>query len=83
MNTRSNFTIPCGLLLLAIWLLIRYQIGKRRFNRRGIGGVQHFSSYAKAVTVTLLERLCLFVANCCGLAGLFLLAVAGFNYIKF
>ncbi|MBE9663077.1 hypothetical protein [Mucilaginibacter myungsuensis] len=63
-------------------MLIRYQIGKRRFNRRGSGGVQYFSSYGKAVAVGLLERLCLFVANVCGLAGLFLLAVEGYNQIK-
>ncbi|MCD8739042.1 hypothetical protein LT679_00385 [Mucilaginibacter roseus] len=83
MNTRPNMSIPCGLALLAVCLFIRYQIGKRRFNRRGIGGVQHFSGYDRSVIVTLLERLLLIIANSCGLAGLFLLAIAGFNHLKF
>jgi hypothetical protein len=83
MNTQFNYTVRCGLLLSVVCLLIRYQVGKRRFNRRGIGGVQHFSSYSQAITVTILERFCLFVANICGLAGIFLLAVAGFNHFKF
>ena len=83
MRTQPNYTIPCGLLLLAICLFIRYQIGKRRFNRRGVGGVEHFSTYGKAIFTGLLERLLLLIGNGCGLAGLILLALAGFNNIKF
>ena len=70
--------IPCGLLLSALCLLIRYQIGKRRFNRRGIGGVQHFPNYRSAILTTVLEMLILLIGNLCGLAGWVLLAVAGF-----
>jgi hypothetical protein len=83
MKTHQNFTVPCGLFLMGLCVFIRYQIGRRRFYRRGIGGLQHFPGYAKAVTVTLLERLCLVIANVCGLAGIFLLAVEGFNHMKF
>jgi len=74
--------IPCGLLLLTICLLIRYQIGKRRFNRRGIGGVEHFTSYSRAVMVRFLEGVLLLLANITGLTGLFLLFLAGFAEIK-
>jgi len=83
MKAHYDCTIPCGLLLVGIGLFIRYQVGKRRFNRRGIGGVQHFSGYGKALAIGLLERLLLLIANACGLAGLFLLALAGFNHLKF
>ncbi|RVT98439.1 hypothetical protein EOD41_16750 [Mucilaginibacter limnophilus] len=83
MKAHHSYIIPCGLFLFAICLFIRYHIGRRRFNRRGIGGLQQFSSYGKAVIITFLERLVLFIGNCCGLAGLGLLAVAGFDCIKF
>lgn len=40
-----------------IALLIRYWVGRRRFNRRGVGGLQHFSNYEKAVVTTFFEKL--------------------------
>ncbi|MBB5395144.1 hypothetical protein [Mucilaginibacter sp. AK015] len=83
MKAHHNYTIPCGLLLICICLLIRYQIGRRRFNRRGIGGLQQFSSYHRAFATSFFERLVLFMGNLCGLAGLLLLALAGINHFKF
>jgi len=83
MKAHQNYTIPCGIGLLAICLFIRYQIGKRRFNRRGIGGLQHYSSYRKAVATIFGETILLLIATLFGFAGLFLLALAGFNHIKF
>jgi hypothetical protein len=83
MRTHHFYTIPCGLLLLAVCVLFRCQIGRRRFNRRGIGGLPQFSGYGKAITITFLERLVLCIANLCGWAGLFLFALAGFNHLKF
>lgn len=35
---------------------MRYWVGKRRFERRGVGGLQQFPSYSKALTITALER---------------------------
>jgi hypothetical protein len=83
MKTLHDYTVPCGLLLIGICLLIRYYIGRRRFNRRCIGGLQQFPSYGRAVTIGFLERLILFIGNLLGLAGVFLLALAGFNNLKF
>lgn len=83
MKAHQNYIIPCGIGLLAICLFIRYKVGKRRFNRRGIGGLQHFSNYRKAVATTFGETLLIIIANLCGLAGLFLLAIAGFDHLKF
>jgi len=83
MKAHHSYTVPCGLILLAIGLFIRYRIGKRRFNRRGIAGLQQFPTYGRAVMVTALEKLILFIGNLSLLAGLLLLAVAGFNHFKF
>ena len=46
-----------GSLLLIAGLFIRYQIGRRRFNRRSIAGVQIYSSYIKAILITIIETL--------------------------
>ncbi|MBK0379368.1 hypothetical protein [Mucilaginibacter segetis] len=75
MRIHHHITIPCGFLLLVACFFIRYQIGRRRFNRRGVGGLQQFSSYRKAVVTTFLETLILFIGNLCGFAGLYLLAL--------
>jgi len=72
--------IPCGLLLIAIGLFIRYHIGRRRFNRRGMAGLQQFPTYGRAVLVMLMEWFILFMGNLCLLVGLFLLVLAGFNH---
>lgn len=53
-------TIPAqvyGTLFLLLGLFIRYLIGRRRFNRRGISGLQHYSGYERAVLTTFLEGL--------------------------
>lgn len=44
-----------GWLLLAAGIIIRYIIARRRFNRRGIGGLQHYRSFEGAVGTTILE----------------------------
>jgi hypothetical protein len=46
-----------GYLFLFLGIAIQYCIGKRRFNRRGIGGLPQFNSYAKAVVVLFMEWL--------------------------
>ena len=72
-----------GLALTALCLLLRYVIGRRRFNRRGVAGLQQFRSYRHFVVTTTIEYLIMTAANLCGLVGLFLMAVAGFNHLKF
>ena len=80
---RHHYTIPCGLLLAALGLFIRYQIGRRRFNRRGVGGLQQFPTYGRFIFTVTVERIIHFIGTLCLLAGLFLLALAGFNHLKF
>ena len=72
----SPLLITTGMLLLLIGFIIRYHIGRRRFNRRGIAGLQHFKSYACAVFTTLVENLCQFFATLCIISAVVLLAIA-------
>lgn len=62
-----------GIYLLIAGLIIRFIVGRRRFKRRGVGGLQHFNSYLLALIVMSIEWL----FNLAGLAaiiiGLFLL----------
>lgn len=45
-----------GMLLIALGLLIRYHIGKRRFKRRNLAGLQGYSSYLASQLILLLEK---------------------------
>ena len=83
MEKDHSYTLPCGLLLIAIGLFIRYHIGRRRFNRRGIGGLQQFPTYSRFIFTMIAERVIFFIGTIALLAGLFLLAVTGFNHLKF
>lgn len=46
-----------AVILLITGLMILYFIGKRRFNRRGIGGNEYYSSYHQALITTVIERI--------------------------
>jgi hypothetical protein len=76
-------TYLTGMILSALGLLLRYHIGRRRFNRRGIGGLQQFPTYGRFIITMAVEKFIYFIATLCLIAGLFLLALAGFNHIKF
>jgi hypothetical protein len=60
-------------ILLGLGLAVRYIISRRRFNRRGIAGLQLFSSYEKWWLISRIESLFNFLALLAILAGLFLL----------
>lgn len=54
---KSDFTvITIAVILLIICGTIRYAINKRRFKRRGFGGLQHFNNYEHAWILTLVEK---------------------------
>jgi hypothetical protein len=79
-----NTTVLTAALLTALGLFLRYRIGRRRFNRRGLGGLQHFTTYGKTIWVTGFETLINFLGLLCLLAGLLLFALTGFNaHFKF
>lgn len=54
---------PKSISLLAVALLIRFWVGRRRFNRRGLGGMQHFTSYGKALFTTVFEKILMLIAT--------------------
>jgi hypothetical protein len=60
-------------ILIGLGLAIRYIIGRRRFNRRGIAGLQLFSSYEKWWLTTRIEALFYFLGLLAILSGIFLL----------
>ncbi|SDH50035.1 hypothetical protein [Mucilaginibacter gossypii] len=52
-----NYTVSIlSIILLVIGVSIRYIIGRRRFNRRGVAGLPHFKSYEAALLTTYIER---------------------------
>jgi hypothetical protein len=60
-------------ILIGIGLSVRYLISRRRFNRRGITGLQLFSSYEQWWLTTRIEAVFNFLALLAILCGLFLL----------
>lgn len=68
-----------GFILMLIGIVIRYIIGRRRFNRRTIAGTEGFSSYEKAVFVTFSERIMMLVAKLLLVGGLLLIGVGYYN----
>lgn len=77
---KSNITvITIGVLLLVSGLVIRYIINRRRFNRRGEGGLQHFKSYERATVITFIEKIIMLLSMILLLVGVvFLIAVIFF-----
>lgn len=69
-----------GMILAAVGLFIRFHISRRRFNRRGIGGLQQFPTYGRFIFVMAVERIIYFIGTVCLLAGLVLLAIAGITH---
>ena len=52
----TNHLTIYAIILLVIGLTLRYVIGKRRFNLRGIAGMQYFKSYSLALVTIILEK---------------------------
>lgn len=44
-----------GWLLIGVGIVIRYIIARRKFNRRGVGGLQHYRSFERGVLTTFFE----------------------------
>lgn len=70
-----------GVCLVFFGFAIRYWVGKRRFYRRGPGGLQHYSSYSRALIITTIERFANFLSIPLILLGLFLLT-AWWIYVR-
>ena len=46
-----------GILFLFVGIFIRYQIGKRRFKRRNIAGLQIYPNYLMGLVITAIETM--------------------------
>lgn len=70
----ENFSVlSTGILLLLVGLTIRYIIGKRRFKRRTIGGMQVFKNYSKSLLVPIIEGLGIIISLIMILGGIALI----------
>jgi hypothetical protein len=69
-----------GILLLFIGILIRYLIGKRRFKRRTIGGMQLFKRYSMSLIIPVIEGLGIIISFIMILSGTFLVILYYVNY---
>ena len=59
------YDLAAGVVIVGIFaqgLYMRYWVGKRRFLRRGPGGLEHFSSYGKGLFVTAVEGLVMWLS---------------------
>jgi len=61
----------CCTAMGGLWLLVQ----RRRFYRRGLGGLQHFSSFWTALLITLLEWIAVALSIVVLLFGVFLLVL--------
>ncbi len=52
-----NWYYVIAAVLFIVGIVVNTAINRRRFYRRGAGGLQHYDSYGKAVAITWLERL--------------------------
>jgi uncharacterized membrane protein len=75
MDTIQNHphTFLHGIIIAAIGLILCYVIGKRRFNRRGIGGLQYYSNYGTAVVTTIFEKMVKLIGIILLITGLWLI----------
>ncbi|HEY4325118.1 MAG TPA: hypothetical protein VGN20_14070 [Mucilaginibacter sp.] len=78
MGVNHHHAALCGLLLTAWGLYVRYRIGRRRFCRRGIAGLQQFRSYRSALLIRLMESLINLLGAACIIAGAALILIAYF-----
>lgn len=79
MNAHHH-TLAIGIGLIAIGWFVRTLISRRRFNRRGIAGLQLFSSYWKWLLTTRIESLINFIAACAIIAGILITACAWYTH---
>jgi uncharacterized membrane protein len=52
----GNMTLIFAIIFLVVGFFLRFQINKRRFNRRNMAGVEEFKSYGSAYTTQIIEK---------------------------
>jgi prolipoprotein diacylglyceryltransferase len=65
-----------SVLLFLTGIVLRFWIHARKFNRRTITGLEGFSSYGRAVTITFIEKLGIVLSKIMILAAIILFLAA-------
>lgn len=68
-----------GAVLISIGIGLRLFVSQRRFNRRGYGGAQHYSTYWSALFISTFEGILMIVSALAIVSGIFLLVVELLN----
>ena len=69
-----------GMVLIIAGAFMRLWISKRRFDRRGVAGLQHYSSYWASLISSTVEFLLAIVSVLMVISGLGLLIVEWYNH---
>lgn len=69
-----------GVVLVITGIIIRYMIGRNRFNRRSITGVETFSSYERMNLTRLLEWLGSIIGLLLIIGGIIMVVLALLNH---
>ena len=69
----AHFLTPLGVVLILAGAVIRYKIGKRKFNRRSITGLELFPSYGKGIATRFMESVATIIAKLMILTGILLI----------
>lgn len=68
-----------GAVLVVLGIGLRLFISQRRFNRRGYGGSQHYSTYWSALLISTFEGILMILSALTIVSGVFLFVVELFN----
>lgn len=68
-----------GAILIALGIGLRLLVGQRRFNRRGYGDSQHYSTYWSALLISTFEGVLMILSASAIVSGVFLFVVELFN----
>jgi hypothetical protein len=63
------------ILLIALAIVLRLYVGRRRFYRRSWSGLQVFRSYRQSIIRTIFENFLLFIATVCFILAIILVMI--------
>ena len=69
-----------GVILILTGAFLRLWIGKRRFDRRGVAGLQHYRSYWAGLIISAVEILLALASVLMMTSGLVLVLIEWYNY---
>lgn len=79
LNVNNMVYYIVGACIMVIGIFINFTVNKRRFNRRGPGGLQHYTSYEASLMTRTIEKLAKLVGYALILIG-FGIVVLGYRF---